>query len=288
LRLSKTKKLLMNFSRKLIFFSALLFISFQSYSQSFSVSQILTQTFDRISKISSLKYTFTNFERINGKLLDGKMIIKMQSKPRKVYAYMEKPSTGSQVLFVEGANDGNVLYIPTSFPYLNLNLDPYGSLLRDKNHHTIHKVGFDHISKILSNAYKRFPSSFKLMGDTVWKKRSCYVIKAEFSDYKIVDYKMIAGQNLMEIARIKNLSEYKLLELNNLSDYSFLKVGQTIKIPTVYAKKIIMFIDKQNFLPIFQKIYDEKSLFEQYEFTDIQVNPVINSLEFTEKFIDKN
>ncbi len=45
-------------------------------------------------------------------------------------------------------------------------------------------------------------------------------------------------------------------------------------------------IDKELMLPISEKIYDDKGLFETYEFNNLQVNTPIAAEEFTENYKD--
>ena len=59
-------------------------------------------------------------------------------------------------------------------------------------------------------------------------------------------------------------SEYKIKELNDIGDE--VKPGQVIKIPSSYAKKTTLYIDKTNYLPIYHKMEDEKGIYEIYEF----------------------
>ena len=39
-------------------------------------------------------------------------------------------------------------------------------------------------------------------------------------------------------------------------------------------------------LPVVIKIYDEQGLFEQYEYHNLQVNPVLKDIEFTKAYKD--
>jgi len=47
-----------------------------------------------------------------------------------------------------------------------------------------------------------------------------------------------------------------------------------------------LYIDKTNYLPVVQIIYDDKGLFGQYEYNSLIVNPVFAPDEFTSKFKD--
>lgn len=80
------------------------------------------------------------------------------------------------------------------------------------------------------------------------------------------------------------LDEYSLLELNDIKSYDGVKAGQTIKVPNSLCKKIEMYIDKENYLPLYQKLYDDKGLMATYEYTNLKINPTFKPEEFTEDY----
>src|SRR5690606_18453639 len=89
------------------------------------------------------------------------------------------------------------------------------------------------------------------------------------------------GENITDLAYRLNISDFMILELNkNLVDYHSVKPGQQILIPNVYAKKTILYIDKKTFLPVVQIMHDQEGLYEQYEFSNLIINPKINDEEF--------
>ena len=73
-----------------------------------------------------------------------------------------------------------------------------------------------------------------------------------------------------------------------VDDYNDVSEGQKIKIPIVYVKKSVLYIDKISYLPIKQVMSDDKGLFEEYEFINLKVNSPISEEEFTEGFKDYN
>ena len=78
-----------------------------------------------------------------------------------------------------------------------------------------------------------------------------------------------------------------ILDINeSVDDYYDIKPGQIIKIPNDYASKMIMFVDKEFILPLVMEVYDEKGVFERYEYKKLQLNPVIPDEEFTQEYKD--
>ena len=77
-----------------------------------------------------------------------------------------------------------------------------------------------------------------------------------------------------------------LLEINsdNVNNYRDVKAGQKIKVPNVYGNKLILYIDKELFIPRVIKVYDEKGLFESYEYHDLEVNSKIPDEEFMKEY----
>ena len=96
------------------------------------------------------------------------------------------------------------------------------------------------------------------------------------------------NESITTIARKLHISEYMILEVNpKLNDYfDILKKGQVLKVPNAYAKHVTLYIDQLYFLPIGVKIFDDKSLYEQYDYHYLQVNPKIDDAEFTKEYKD--
>ena len=46
----------------------------------------------------------------------------------------------------------------------------------------------------------------------------------------------------------------------------------------------VIYIDKQTNLPLITRVYDDKGLFESYEYINLQLNPVIKDEEFSRKY----
>lgn len=253
-----------------------------------------TELFDKmmasIANVKTLKFRLIKNERmIGGKMAPGDQTVKMNVKPFKCYLKIAKPNEGAEVLYVEGTNDNDAVVNPNAFPYINLDLDPYGDILRKDQHHTIHELGFIYTGELLKDAFDRYKHKInefmKNEGIIKWDNRDVYKIVLDNKDYVLNDYTVLAGEDIIKIARKKKVSEYNLLELNpSVKSYTSVKAGQVIKVPVTYAKKIIVYIDKQTTLPVYQELYDNKGLLATYEYHNLVVNPVISDAEFTKDF----
>ena len=251
--------------------------------------EVIDKMLSSIDRIKTLKYKIKQFERVEGEMLNAVQDIKLSISPFKVYAYIYSPNEGAEFLWVEGKNDGDAIVNPNGFPYINLNLDPYGKILRKDQHHTIFELGFEYLAHIIKAALARKDDNFdkycEYKGSIKWNNIDCHIIVIEYDEFKYVPYVVSAGETVLSIAKKLGLSEYMIVETNPAVDnYDDLNAGQKIKVPNAYAKKTILYIDKRNNLPIYQKMFDEKGLFEIYEFHDLEVNPLILEEEFTKSY----
>jgi outer membrane lipoprotein-sorting protein len=91
------------------------------------------------------------------------------------------------------------------------------------------------------------------------------------------------GETIISIAKKLQLSEYMIMQHNGLGSYTSIHIGQTIMVPNNYGKEITMYIDQATMLPLLLQVNDEKGLFEQYIFRNINLNVTISANEFSRK-----
>lgn len=251
--------------------------------------ELINKIFNSIDNVKTLRYNLQCNERIKGRMQHTESQVKLQVSPRKLYLSVRGP----EVLWIEGANNGDALVNPGAFPYMNLNLDPYGMLMRKDQHHTIHEMGFRYLADILKDGMKRAGDNldkyFSILGEETYNGRVCYKLHIAFPDFTWVPYTVKRGENLTTIARRLRVSEYMVLEKNQkLSWYNDVKEGQVIQVPTAYAKLTLLLIDKELLLPVNNKVFDDKGLYETYEYYNLQVNTPIAPEEFTKDYKDYN
>jgi len=248
---------------------------------------MLNEIIKSIADVKTLRYDLTRNERVNDKMLLSESKIKLNVSPRKLYTSMKT----QEVLWIEGKNNGNALINPFTFPYINLNLDPMGALMRKNQHHTIHELGMEYIAEIIKNGMKYYGAMlykhFVIMGEEKHFGRNCYKLSATFPDFKWLPYTVKKNETIISIANKFSVSEFMILEKKQgAADYNDVKEGEVILVPNVYAKLFFVMIDKEKMLPISVKIFDDKGLFESYEFYNLQVNSTILAEEFTEDYKD--
>ena len=250
-----------------------------------SCKEVVLKMINAISAVEGLKYNLKITERTKGKYNYFSSSVKLNRSPRKLYL----TTNGIEVLWVHGTNKGNALVKPNSFPYINLNLDPMGSLMRDGQHHTINEMGFDYFGNIIAyNVLKtenKFDDYFKLEGEEILNGKPCYKFTINNPDFDFMDYIVQKDETLITIARRMHVGEYMILENNKkLDGYKDVKPGQVIKVPTAYAKHVVIYVDKLNFLPVGSRIHDTQGLYEQYDYFNLQVNPKFDDTEFTRNY----
>ncbi len=246
-------------------------------------NEIIPLVLKSINNVKTLKFTFKNTERINGKLITGIQEIKYTKTPRQYYIRMINPSPNSELLYIEGKNNNSATYKPNGFPYLCVNISPYSSLIRKNNHHTIYNIGFDYFGKLISTYYNNKKFTFEYKGLVKWNNIVCHKITAYNNNYQILKYKVKNSETIQSIAKNFLISEYRIIELNpEIEDFDTkLKTNQIILISNFYCKSIEMYIDTKTYLPIYQNISDNIGIFEQYEYNKLEVNIDFTSKDFS-------
>ncbi len=258
--------------------------------------QILSNMVSAINTNKECMYTMRSLERIVGmkELRGGDILTKINISPFKVYLKMiTDPNKGTEVLYAKGERGDKALVNPGRFlPTIKLN--PFSGLLTKQQHHTILSSGFVFTARVTSEgmkkaeAQKRFDEVFKYVGDVTWNGRSCYKIVIEDPTWAYTTYQAKKGENMYSISQKLMIPEYCMVELDGVKGFEDDLGGKTLKVPTSYAKKTTLYIDKENNFPIYQEMQDDKGVFERYEFYNLKVNPAFKANEFSQDFSEYN
>jgi hypothetical protein len=245
-----------------------------------NVEAIFNRMFDSISHVRTMLYKLHSEERIDEKLVIENFDIKYNAVPFKVYNKNE--DNGVEVLYK--SNDDKALINPNGFPYADLRLDPKGKMMRQNQHQTLTRVGFGYFGNIIRKnlTVDSYTQNVHYQKDTTWEGQSCYKVEILFPDYKYINYTVKSnGETITAIAEKYQLSDYKIVALNkNLWYDDVLKEGQTILIPSKYAKRAVLIIRKDNYLPTGIEVYDDKGLFEKYSFMNMHINTILPETDF--------
>lgn len=272
-------------------------ISFSARKPESENRTIVNKMLQAIDAHKGCVYTMRSEERLTSTktgLRDGNIFTKLNISPQKTYMKMvTDPNKGTEILYVAGERDNKALVNPGKFlPTIKLN--PYSTLLTKDQHHTLLSAGFVFVAKIVrqgvkkADEQKRFDEAFKYAGDVTFLGKSCYKLIIEDPTYSITTYAAKKGENMFNIAVKFLIPEYSMVELNGVKNFEEDLGGRTLKIPTSYARKTMMYIDKESNFPILQEVSDDKGIFERYTFTGLVVNPPFKADEFTEDFSEYN
>lgn len=261
-----------------------LIFSFTLVKSQNTVLDIINKVIDNSNQIKTLKITIEGEERIDNKYIKAKMRFNINVSPIKVYIYQYFPDEGVEVLFVAGQNNNKAFVKKNKL--IKLYLSPEGSLMRKNAHNTLKKSGFKWTCDVLNNSVKKYGDNINSMIEykgvvKIGDGRICHKIELSDPNFKFINYTVKKGETLTSIGYKFFLSDYMILENNpDVSDFDDVDEGKVIKIPSVYAKRTTIYIDKSNMLPAIMMIYDDKGLFEKYTYSDITVNPKFTDDDF--------
>jgi len=251
--------------------------------------EVLEDMLVSTDEIQASSFTLKMKERFGNQYIESKNDVRIQEQPLSIYMKQYYPNDGIQIVWAEGQNNDKALIDPNGFPYINISLSPYSSRMLKGNHHSILTAGFKPPIDILRHSIKKVLDSdatdedydkYLSLEETTVLGKDCYKLTLQQDDFQYEKYTLPKDMYLRDIAGKNFVSEHMLMEINDITNYSKVRAGTTILVPNYYAKTTIMYIDKYLMLPIKQEIYDDKGLYEDYEFTNIVINPQFAAKEF--------
>lgn len=249
--------------------------------------KLIAEMIDSIKNIKTVRTSIKALERINNVYSTATSEIKVNVNPRKLYFIGRQGKL--EILYVTGEHGNKAVVKPHVFPYLTLNLDPRGNLMRKNQHYTIHELGFDFIGRtialILSKEKENLSKSMTYLGKLEHNGFMCYMLVYETKTFLYNEYIVQRKETVTSIAYKLSVNDYLLRTKNNLfNDFGYLKEGSKIQVPAMYCKKAIFYLDEKTMLPVSVSIYDDIGLFENYEYSNIIINKPFDAKEFTKEF----
>lgn len=246
-----------------------------------TTTELETRLLKAINGVQTLRYSVAAQERVNGRYLPMQSVVKMTPSPLRMYLKNQK---GLEILYVTGQNGGDAWVYPGAFPYVTLSLDPQGSLMRRDQHHTVLQIGFGLISTLLRDSDPTFTRSFRYVGDTVATGRPCYQLRSVYPAFAYVPYQAKAGETTASVAAKLHCGEFRITERNKLDVNTMLTAGQVLQVPNAYGSRTLVLVDQRTFLPAGVAVYDERGLYEKYDFTSVVANQPIAPAEFSKGY----
>lgn len=249
--------------------------------------KIISDMMDSAKKITSIRYKMKSMERIESGYNRASTQIKLQINPRK--SYLLNTENKIEILYNSTESVTKCLVKPHTFPYVSLNLDPRGNLVRKNQHFTVLELGFDFtvrtIAVALSKEKEQIIKHLTLVGKVEKNNMRCIMLIYENLNFAYLDYVVQPKETVSSIAAKFVVNDYMVRTKNKLyNDYGYLKVGSIIKIPSFYCKKGVFYIDEKTMLPISVSIFDEVGLFESYDYFEVELNKHIPDNEFKKDF----
>jgi hypothetical protein len=269
-----------------ILFPVLWFIRVFDFGPDPTPAYILGVMYDSIKNVRTLTYHVVAIERVERKFLSATSDIKVQSHPRKIY--YNNPAKKLEILFNAEEGTGKAWVKPNIFPYMTLALDPTGNIMRRNQHYTIHELGYEFIGKSIALTIRKDRNglaNFTYHGRTKKNGYNCHLLEYVNQSYGYIDYNTGNKETVSLIAYRLCVNDYLIRYRNGLlNDFGFLKPGRTLKVPNLYCKRAVLYIDEKMMLPVSVSLYDSEGLFESYDYSSVTINKPFHPHEFSREF----
>ena len=273
-------------------FLFLLFLPFMLNAQVERERKALDQMLNACEKLKSASFILFTSERLkDGTIEKGEMLVKLQHVPLCMYLHIYHPNVGVEILYRKDEWK-NTLYVnPNGFPYVNLKLDMNSKNVRKNSHHAISDIGFDYLVNMIRHYKEGFGDKvydYLTISDTVqFERHKCLKMEFDYTEFGYKNYVVKKNENVVDIAVKNHVHEYMIVSANkNVDDIHDIEEGQQLRIPNMFARKIIFYVDLHNHLPLVQEIHDEQGFFEKYEYKSFVLNPTFDPEEFTSDYKD--
>ena len=269
---------------KKLLFTLTLLTGLVSLTFAQDVNDITKKVLDACGKANHITYDFYSAERFVGnKIINAEVKIRFQSSPLKVYADATKPQKAILV------------YVPSENPKvhvkkgLKIRLALDSKLIMKEQHHTLDNAGFATFKRIIEQSIKdkglnvnspALKDFVVYKGETTFDGKKCWMVDIIDKDYKVVNYTVPASiKTIWELGKRLSVPEYTVQQMNDLKSND-LTTGQVLKVPSSYAKRTTVYIDQHSYLPIYQKMYDNDGVFEEYQFKNVKTNVKFTAGDF--------
>ncbi len=248
------------------------------------IGRLLQQARQAVASLEAYTGRTLKRERFGRELKTQEFIFKFQ-RPFHVYIRYIQPCEGREAIFVKGKNRNRIKVHKGCFPDITTNIQPTGKLALKDNHHPIYHFGLGYLTELAAMSFNTAmendegwfapPEQTRLHGRPTWR------IQANFP---MAGHQIISEEDtsLADIAAQTNRDAYVLFHSNpGLKRLDELEPGTRIFIPRYYGKRAEIHLDRETLLPLKISIWDwNDELYEEYEFRDLNLNPVLNDRDF--------
>lgn len=259
-------------------------------AQTLTPTALINKMVEAVGKMNTYQFTIVTKERnLDNSFHYGNSFNKVNVNPYSVYMkILATHNYGTEIIY-NRPKYGNEVVVNAGKFIPNLKLDPFGSIIRKEQHHTVLEGGFKYSMDLLNSIKTKMGASFddmsKIESDILFNSRLCYRLTLTDNSFSYVNYTLKEKETLYGLSMQKKISEFLIVYHNkNVSDFNDVEAGKVIQIPTSFAKRAVIYVDKITLHPIGIEMYDETGLFEKYEFQNVVYNPSFASNEFTKDF----
>lgn len=266
--------------------TTIFFLSTGSVAMAQSGLELAHKMISTVKSLKTLQCTFESSERVMGKMTSEKNNFKINFNPYKAYLKQDFPEKGLEVLFIKGENNNRAKINPNAFPWVTLNLNPEGELVLKDHHHPIFHAGFGYVAEVLEMLLKKYQSKTDQLivnkGTIMYLGQEVIELDCNNPFYKIHTLTLAKPETPYALGTRLHINYFSILEGNpELKAFSDIPAGKTIKIPSDYASKMVIYLHKTKFYPIYIKISDPKGVFEEYKFSNVILNPAFKEIDFS-------
>ena len=268
----------------------LFFIPMQLLAQREAELNVIRRMMTACDQIKTASFILSTEERNKkGTIEKGEMFVKLNHTPLKMYISIYQPNAGVELLYREGEINDDLLVNPNGFPFFNLKFAMNNLNVRKNSHHEVKHICFDHLSGLIRHYLDKMGGqlgSYLAPADTVdWERHRCIRIEFDYPQFGYTEHIAAAGEDAVSIGRQFYVNDYMIVCANpEVSDIHDVQVGEKLRVPNMFGRKIIFLIDLNTMLPLVQEIHDEKGLYERYEYRSFVLNPGFKPEEFTPEY----
>ncbi|HDR88146.1 MAG TPA: DUF1571 domain-containing protein [Bacteroidetes bacterium] len=247
-------------------------------------AEVMDRVIDRIERSYAVELYMSSAFREGKEMRTRKGFLRMKKDPLQIYFRQDHPDEGVELLYREGSNANKVLVWPNDFPWVNLKLDPQGSLIRKNSNHSIFDAGYWYLGDMIGHILRTGAGNPVLRNEGPAGAGGQHLLKLtmELPGFGFEDYTVQEGEDLISIATRLKVPEYMILQRNPGIDHLWdVEPGQTIRVPTCYASRMVLLIDTRLMLPVKIDIYDDRGLFESYSYRNIRLDPGFTEQTFS-------
>lgn len=256
-----------------------------SNAQAQDAKSIIDKMFVAYSQLEQYSYTMHSEERFGEHFLTKKMKFHINESPLKVY--MRDLESGVELLYAAGWNNGKAFVNPNGFPWMNLSLKINDFNMIKESHHFVSESGFAitfnsmrQTEQKIKDRNEKFEDYVTYKGEVDWNGKKCYKLLIQNKDFEYITHKVTKDESLLDLCTRLGVPEYLVAGRNKIPHGGNVKAGKEIIVPNAFAKEIVLYVDKVSYMPVVQMVYDEKGLYEKYEFRDLSTSPSFHANEF--------